>query len=172
MSYTGAFKILFCLWKRFPEWNFSWNPNPVFELAIHLFKRFYFHNVWCLYSNCIFINQIKLFLCFQKFYNIFLSLLAVWKTSPYYRRISPIITKGFKRAEARNRIPLCLPVTRQAVGATKEDKGRSETKKRAPVIIQRLPQKTMSVHHSLENCGGSRIQGIQALGSRGQCFFH
>ena len=36
------------------------------------YARFSFHNVWCLRSNGLFINQIKLFLCFEKFY-IFLS---------------------------------------------------------------------------------------------------
>ena len=48
------------------------------------YTHFSFHNVWCLCSNYLFINQIKLFLCFEKFYNIFLSLIAVYKkTSPY-----------------------------------------------------------------------------------------
>jgi hypothetical protein len=40
------------------------------------YTTFSFHNVLCLCSNCLFINQIKLFLCFGKFY-IFLSLIAV-----------------------------------------------------------------------------------------------
>jgi hypothetical protein len=48
------------------------------------YARFSFHNVWYLCSNCLFINQIKFYLCFETFYNTFLSLIAVLKkTSPY-----------------------------------------------------------------------------------------
>jgi len=39
----------------------------------------FFNNVCCVCSNCLFIDQIKLHLCFEKFYNIFLSLIAVYK---------------------------------------------------------------------------------------------
>ena len=52
--------------------------------------RFAFHNAWCFCSNCLFTNQIKLFLCFEKFYNIFLSVTAVWKKPPHIRRLSPM----------------------------------------------------------------------------------
>jgi hypothetical protein len=41
------------------------------------YTRFPVQNLWCLSSNCIFIKQIKLRFYFDKFYNIFLSLIAV-----------------------------------------------------------------------------------------------
>ena len=50
-------------------WSFFWNE---------FYTRFSFQYVCCLCSNCIFIDQIKLFLGFEKFY-IFLSLIAVYK---------------------------------------------------------------------------------------------
>jgi len=78
---------------------------------------------------------------------------------------------------------LCLPITRQAVAATTEDNGLSETQKKVPFIIQTLSQTAMSVQTSLENrgghvpenCRGSGVQeckGVEALGSVGQCFAH
>jgi hypothetical protein len=56
--------------------------------ANEFYTPFTFHNVWCLCSNCLFINQIKLCLCFAKFY-IFLSLITVKKKPLQIRRISP-----------------------------------------------------------------------------------
>ena len=94
-----------------------------------------------------------------------------------------IATNRCKRAAGRNRISLHLPVTWQAVAATKEDKGCSETQKSIPFIIKRLSQKAMSVQLSLQNrgghtrgkCRGSRIRGykcIWVLGSCGQRFIY
>ena len=56
-----------------------------------ILHTFSFHNtsIWCLCDNCLFIDQIKLFLCFEKFY-ISLSLIAVYKKPPHIRRLSPI----------------------------------------------------------------------------------
>ena len=61
-------------------WSFFWNK---------FYTYFTFHNVWCVCSNCLFIDKIKLFLCFEKFYNIFLSLIAVYKNPTYNRWLSP-----------------------------------------------------------------------------------
>jgi hypothetical protein len=44
-----------------------------------IFPHFSFHMVLCLCSHCLFIDQIKVFLCFERFYNIFLGLIAVYK---------------------------------------------------------------------------------------------
>jgi len=51
------------------------------------YAHFSFHNMWCFRSNCLFIKCMKLCLCFEKFYNIFLSLRAV-KKPPHIRRLS------------------------------------------------------------------------------------
>jgi hypothetical protein len=52
--------------------------------------------IFILCSNCLFINQIKLFLCFGKFYNIFLSLIAVLKKPSHIRRLSPTLSEYLK----------------------------------------------------------------------------
>jgi hypothetical protein len=62
------------------RWSFCWNE---------FYTQLSFPNVWCLCSNCLFIDQIKLFLCFKKFYHRFLSLIAVYKKPTHNRRLSP-----------------------------------------------------------------------------------
>ena len=55
-------------------------PNlGIWSFFYEIYTHFSLNNVWCLCSQCLFIDEIKLFLCFEKFYNIFLSLIAVYK---------------------------------------------------------------------------------------------
>jgi hypothetical protein len=55
--------------------------DDVFNETIfaHVFLFYYF---LCLCINCLCINQIKLCLCFEKFYDFYLGLIAVLKNLP------------------------------------------------------------------------------------------
>jgi hypothetical protein len=55
--------------------------DEVFKETIfaHVFS---IHKLRCLCSNCLYINQIKLCLCFEKFYDFYLGLIAVLKNLP------------------------------------------------------------------------------------------
>jgi hypothetical protein len=44
--------------------------------------NFTFHNSRCLCTKCLYINQIKLYLCFEKFYDFYLRLMAVFRHPP------------------------------------------------------------------------------------------
>ena len=68
--------------KRAPNlgrWSFCENE---------IYARFSSQNVRYLCINCLFINLIKFYMCFEKFYKIFLSLIAV-KVPPHIRRLFP-----------------------------------------------------------------------------------
>ena len=60
-------------------------------LTREFYTRFSFPNLRCLCNNCLFINQIKLCLCFEKIYDFSLSLLAIFKELPHNRRLSPTL---------------------------------------------------------------------------------
>jgi len=70
----------FCVNYSLPQFRNNCAPNlgRWSFYGNEFYTRFSFHNLWCLCSDCLFFNQIKLFLCFEKFY-IFLSLIAVYK---------------------------------------------------------------------------------------------
>jgi len=80
------------------------------------FAHFFFsHNLRCLCSNCLCINQIKLRLCCEKCYDFNLSLIAVFKKPPHNRRLYPtnLGTLLFTLLEVTSR-PIPLTVTTKA----------------------------------------------------------